>query len=311
MVLDTPAAEYVAERQREGAPTPDALTVAELRASERLGRDRYGAGPEMAWVEDLSMPVDRGRVRVRILYPVDEPETLVLYMHGGGWVTGEIEDYEALLRTLASEAGCAIAIVEYRKAPEHRFPVAAMDAIAAYHHIPAHVESKLGRPVSVVVAGDSAGANLAAVVAQFTLRGSSPTPTRQILIYPVLDCTFTTPSYQDPHNQLLLTKGCMQWYWDQYVPSHVDRSNVMASPGRAGDLAGSPPTLLVAAEHDVLRSEGETYVRRLREQRVPVSYDVYKGQIHGFFSLHNVLPASSVARKAVVQFVRNGRITSD
>ena len=305
MVLERSAEQYLKARRDEGVVDVASLSPAEARALERTGRQRYGEGPAVELVEDWDFPCASGHVRLRLLSSVDNPAHIVVYFHGGGWVVGELEDYEALLRTLANETDSAVVIVEYRKAPEHPFPAAVHDAIAAVTRVDRLARARFSRYRSLIVAGDSAGGNLAAVVAQAVPRGQVPPLQLQILIYPVLDCDFTTPSYTDPANQLLLTRETMEWFWDQYVPAPWDRLHPMASPARAESLVGLPPALLVTAQHDVLRSEAERYANRLHAAGVAVEHVEFDGQMHGFFSLHNVLPASEKARHLIAAAIRN------
>lgn len=303
MVLDETSERYIRACLVEGRDVTR-LSPTEARALERSGRERYGVGPDMARVENIELPVSGGAITVRVVYPVQRPTAVVVYFHGGGWVTGEIGDYDALLRTLAREAGCAIALVEYRKAPECPFPAAVHDAIQATHWLADNVAKRMAAPSGIIVAGDSAGGNLAAAVAQSAVTGAAPTPLLQILIYPVLDCDFTTRSYVSDENQLLLTREAMQWYWNHYAPDPADRLNPLASPARAVSVAGLPPALVITAEHDVLRSEGDDYARRLRDEGVEVEHVTFGGQAHGFFSLHNVLPASAAARRLIADTIK-------
>jgi acetyl esterase len=296
MVLDSVVAEYVRSRGRSGDSTRAAFDPFALRREESALRHRYGRGPDMAAVENHDVAVSNGSITVRLLWPSTEPDAVVVYYHGGGWVVGDIDDYDALARALARDTGCVVALVNYRKAPEHPHPTAVIDAVEGARWAEAEVRRLMGRRLPLIVAGDSAGGNLAAVLAQMSAVVAAPQVDLQVLIYPVLDCRTDTPSYRDPENNLLLTREYMEWFWEQYVPDVACRANVTASPGRANSLRGLPPAVIVAAEHDVLRAEGESYALRLQADGVDVSYKAFTGQIHGFFSLHKVLPASDVAR---------------
>lgn len=305
MALEKSAETYIKARLAEGAADVTELSPDEARAAERAGRDRYGKGPDMLRVDELELPVAGGSIRTRVLYPCEEPAALMVYFHGGGWVVGEIDDYDALIRTLARDAGCAVALVEYRKAPEFPYPAAVRDAIAATNWLAHNTVAAMATPAPLIVAGDSAGGNLAAVVAQASSADLVPRLTLQVLIYPVLDCDFSTPSYICGDNQLILTREAMQWYWDHYAPDPRDRLQTTASPGRSVSLQGLPPALVLTAGHDVLRSEGDDYARRLRDAGVEVIHETFEDQPHGFFSLHNVLPASETARRLIANTVRN------
>ncbi|WP_139007252.1 alpha/beta hydrolase [Arthrobacter crystallopoietes] len=296
MALDGIVEEYLQMRRQQGAAGAETPDPAALRMEETALRARHGTGPEMAAVENFDVDVSGGSIRVRLLWPNLVPEAVVVYFHGGGWVVGDIDDYDALARTFAQDTGCVVAMVNYRKAPEHRYPTAVNDALEGAIWVEARVAGSLGRRIPLIVAGDSAGGNLAAVLAQQSTDNSAPRIDLQVLIYPVLDSTMDSPSYLDPANALLLTRDYMAWFWDQYAPRLADRSTVAAAPARASSLEGLPPAIIVAAEHDVLRDEGEAYARRLKADGVKVAHRVFSGQMHGFFSLHNVLPASELAR---------------
>lgn len=295
MALDAIVAEYLGRRRAEGIANVADLDPGAMRREEELLRHRYGVGPEMAAVEDHAIAVTGGSINVRLLFPSAESQATIVFYHGGGWVIGSIDDYDALGRALARDTGCAVALIDYRKAPEHPHPTAVNDAVEAAIWVEATMTRRNGR-APLVVAGDSAGGNLAAVVAQLASKNEAPEVALQVLIYPVLDSDLDTPSYLDSANSLMLTRELMGWFWDQYVPSPLERSAVTASPARAASLRGVAPAIVIAAEHDVLRDEGQAYVERLRADGVDVLYRVFSGQMHGFFSLHGVLPASAESR---------------
>lgn len=296
MALDEAAEEYLRLRLRDSAPDPRHFDPVVLRLEETALRYRYGEGPGMVRVTDHRHVVSDGSFAVRLLWPTPDPDALIVYYHGGGWVVGHIDDYDALARTLARDTGCVVALVNYRKAPEHPYPTPVNDALEGAAWAEAEVSARLGRRLPLIVAGDSAGGNLAAVVAQESASNAAPVVDLQVLIYPVLDNSLDTSSYLDPANDLLLTRDYMEWFWDQYVPDPADRAKATASPARAKSLSGLAPAVIIAAEHDVLHDEGEAYARRLRIEGVEVTYRVFSGQMHGFFSLHHVIPASETAR---------------
>ena len=225
----------------------------------------------MARADDLTVTAADGpEIPIRVLVPQQGARGVIVYLHGGGWVIGTIDEYDTLARKLAERTSCAVVLVDYRLAPEHRYPTAVDDCDAALTWIGEHLADIAGRDdVPLIVAGDSAGGNLAAVMAQRARDRGGPEIALQVLIYPVTDADFDRPSYADPDNQLLLTREAMVWFWDHYVPNAAHRHEADASPLRAATLAGLPPAVVLTAEHDVLRDEGEAYAERLPEAGVP------------------------------------------
>jgi acetyl esterase len=214
----------------------------------------------------------------RVLADSDAP--LVVYYHGGGWVIGSIATHDRSCRWLAYLAGVRVVSVDYRLAPEHPFPAAVEDAVAAYAYIASHPHEF--HATRVAVAGDSAGGNLAAVVA-LTVR--DPAPAMQVLIYPAIDLAFDRPSVDIYARGYGLTKLNMEWYKDHYIPHHDKRRDPRASPIYADDLSGLPPAYIATAVADPLRDEGEAYAEKLREAGVPVNLQRFP-HIHGFFGCH-------------------------
>jgi acetyl esterase len=258
----------------------------------------------MARADDHQVAVPGGEVTVRVLVPPQGARGVITYLHGGGWVIGSIDDYDTLARKLAERTSCAVALVGYRLAPEHRYPTAADDCTAAVNWVAEHLADLTGRDdVPHIVAGDSAGGNLAAVVARRARDGGGPPLALQVLVYPVTDADLGRGSYVDPENQLLLTRESMVWFWDHYVPDPARRAEPDASPLRATDLHGLPPAVVLTAEHDVLRDEGEAYAAALEAAGVPVDLQRHAGQAHGFFSLL-LLPGSERGFQQVVKAVR-------
>jgi acetyl esterase len=235
-----------------------------------------------------------------VLIPTGTPRGVIVYLHGGGWVIGAVDECDALGRRMAQRTGAAVVLVDYRLAPEHRFPTAVEDSVAAVRWVDEHIEQIAGRRVPLVVAGDSAGGNLSAVVALRARAAGGPRIAAQVLVYPVTDAGFESATYQDPANQLLLTRDGMIWFWNHYAPDPAVRTHPDASPLRAQDLAGLPPAIVVLAEHDVLRAEGEAYADRLRAAGVAVAQRCFPGQMHAFFTLLH-LPASGDALEYVAQ----------
>jgi acetyl esterase len=277
-----------------GPPEHD-IPVAHARAAHVAESvELCGPGEPVAEVRDVRVPAAGGDVLVRAFRPEgDGPLPVVAYLHGGGWVMGSVDSYDTVLRALANAAGAIVAGVEYRLAPEHRFPAALEDSLAAIRWIAAHADELGGDASRLAVAGDSAGGNLAAVAAR-RLRDELPIAL-QVLIYPVTDAGVNLPSYRafaDGHG---LSAASMRRFWDLYLDGS-DGSDPDASPLRATDLAGLAPALVLTADEDVLRDEGEAYAGALRDAGVDVELVRWPGSIHGFFRW---LAATSEARAAV------------
>jgi acetyl esterase len=246
------------------------------------------AGPDVESVRDIVIPSQAGGMHARVYSPSPAPRGVVLYYHGGGWVVGTLDGWDASVRGLAVASGCDVVSVDYRLAPDHVFPAAADDAYDALVWAASESGLAAGRPV--VVAGDSAGANLATVSALRARDTGGPPIALQVLVYPVVDCDLDRRSYREyDGDELILNRRDMIWFWDHYAPDPASRANPYASPLRAPSLSGLPPVYLVTAEHDPLRDEGFAYADRLRAARVPVEHRHYGSQIHGFFTFTGVL----------------------
>ena len=216
MALDQASVAWLEQARSTGFPPVYQLAPAQAREnSAALRRQRQpGPGPEMARVEEARVPVAGGSVPVRILVPAGQPRAVIVYYHGGGWVLGSVDESDLLGRALAERTGCAVVLAGYRLAPEYRYPTAVDDSRAALDWTVAHRAGIAGGPVPVVVAGDSAGGNLAAVVARRARDLGRPPIALQVLVYPVTDCDLRTTSYTDPANQLILSAQSMVWFWD-------------------------------------------------------------------------------------------------
>ena len=306
MALDPATTRFVAE-MLDGAD-PDAKpfqerTPEEARAYRAGLAALSGPAPPMARVEEHTLERADGNVRLRVLVPIEPPAGVIVYYHGGGWVVGSIDESDTLGRKLAERTSCTVVLVDYRLAPEHRYPAAVEDAYDALEWTSAHLGEIAAEGAPVFVAGDSAGGNLAAVVAVRARDRNGPAIAMQILIYPVTDANVDRPSYMDPENQLLLTRDSMIWFWDHYLPDVTRRTEPDASPLHTPDLAGLPPAVVLTAEHDPLRDEGEEYAQRLEEAGVPVDFQRHARQMHAFFALL-MLPGSERGFQQVVKAVR-------
>lgn len=254
-----------------GMPALDSLSVAGARASLDMMVTASPTKPELRTVENRSISSPDGPLSVRIYKATDLPAGIMVYYHGGGWVLGNLDSVDAPLRLLALLTGCCIVSIDYRLAPEHRFPAAVLDASYALKWVHRASKDLAGRPVPVVVAGDSAGANLATVAAILARDAGGPALAGQLLFYPVTEANFDTPSYVENADGMFLTRNMMRWFWDLYVPDHAQRADSRASPIRAPDLSRLPPALIQTAEYDPLRDEGEAYAKRLRADGTPVT----------------------------------------
>ncbi len=289
MPLDPQAKAFLDQLAAASAPPLNALPVAEARQALRTLFSTGGPEP-VHKVEDRQIPGPAGGLPVRTYTPAGKgPLPVLVYFHGGGWVLGDLETHDSTCRTLANAAGCIVMAVDYRLAPEHKFPAAPEDCYAATKWVVLNAASFGGDPTRIAVGGDSAGGNLTAAVALMAADRGAPTLVYQLLIYPVTNYAFDTPSYRENADGYLLTREAMQWFWGHHLANENDGQNAYASPLRARDCRRVPPALVITAEFDPLRDEGEAYAARLREAGVPVEVKRYNGMIHGFFSLGHVL----------------------
>lgn len=285
-----------------GGPQPFELPVEEGRA---LFASRMAAAPARrpARIDDLEIDGGAaGAVSIRLIRPepFTAPAPALLYLHGGGWVLGDRHTHDRFSRELAYSSGAAVVFVDYHRAPEARFPVALEQTYAVARHIARNGRQFGLDPDRLAVIGDSAGGNLAAALTLLARRRGGPAIAHQTLICPVMDTDFDTPSYRQFASGYLLSRDAMRWFWDQYAPSPDIRSLPEASPLRAGldEMAGLPPALVLTAELDVLRDEGEAYARKLMRAGVPVTASRTLGAIHNFV-VQPVVCDSAHARAAM------------
>lgn len=265
------------------APKPHQQSVAEAR-STMLARPRL-PGPAMAHEEDRRIPGPGGEIRIRIYRPQGASGAALVYVHGGGWVLGNLDTHNNQCRNLAQAAGCVAIAVDYRVAPEHRFPAAAEDAYAAAAWVSANAAELALDPKRMAVGGESAGGNLAAAACLMARDRGGPPIAQQWLAYPVLDRSFDTPSYRENATGLGLERETMRWFWDHYLGPDQDGSGPYASPLRARTMAGLPPAIVVTCEYDVLRDEGNAYADRLAKEGVPVELRCLPGVNHAFLGM--------------------------
>ena len=259
------------------------------------------AGPDLAKVED----VDAGGVGARVYTPAgDGAKPIIVYYHGGGWVLGTVDESDGYCRLLADKTGAIVVSVDYRMAPEHRFPAAAEDSYAALVWIAENAASLGGDANRIVVGGDSAGGNLAAVVSQLARDRSGPKIALQVLSCPVTDHDFKRPSYIDNATGYFLHADAMEWFFDHYTPNAADRDDPRCSPIKASSLAGLPPAYVITCGYDVLRDEGDAYAAALESAGVPVTLKHYPDQCHVFNAFALALPKADAAVDEIVSAVK-------
>ena len=249
-------------------------------------------------VKDMTIPGPVGEIPIHIYTPQGKgPFPVMLYYHGGGFVIADTKTYDASPRALAKGAQAIMVAVDYHLAPEHKFPAAPNDAYAAYTWVLEHATEINGDPKRVAVGGESAGGNLAAVVSLMARDKKAPLPVHQLLIYPVINNGFNTPSYQENAEAKPLNKAMMHWFFKHYSSKEEDGENPYALPMKAITLKGLPSATVIGAEIDPLRSEGKSYADRLKKDGVKVSYKEYTGVTHEFFGMGSVVPKAKAAEK--------------
>lgn len=257
----------------------------------------------VAYVEDLH--VGRHATGVRLYRPSEEePAPVIIFLHGGGWVTGSLDTHDALSRRLANATGCLVLSVDYRLAPEHRYPAGLDDVAAVLEWTHSSIGDRGGDPKRIALAGTSAGGNLAAAAALRARDSGGPEVSLQVLLYPVIDSEMTGASYVENARGYSLETPLMEWFWDQYIPDAAMRTDPYASPRHAADLRGLPPAIIMTTELDPLRDEGEAYAARLRESDVPVTSFCVDGQIHGLLSFVGAWADADAAMKEVAGGIR-------
>ncbi|MFT4195838.1 alpha/beta hydrolase [Ottowia sp.] len=292
MSLDAETRAFLDKAAASATKPRHLMTPQEARAAFSGMRALLAPGPQVHQARDLHIPVESGQLPCRLFMPSASPKALLVYFHGGGWVVGGVEEFDPLCREIAVGADVAVALVEYRKAPEHPFPGPVDDACTALAWLNAARQELLGAELPLMVGGDSAGANLAIATTLKARQNGGPALAAQLLVYPVTDCRFDRPSYVAPDNQLLTSRDVMLRYWSLYAPDESQRLSSLASPCREADLRGLPEAIVLTAEHDVLRDEGEEYAERLRAAGVAVHRWRAPGQMHGFLMLLGILPGS-------------------
>ena len=309
MALDPQAKAVIDLVISSGRPAYHTLSPKDARQLFRETRPASTpAPPQIGSVTNVLAETAIGAIPLRTYRPAGvDPATplpTLVYFHGGGWVIGDLETHDVLCRQLTGEARMMVVAVDYRLAPEAKFPVAVDDAWAATRWVVANA-GPLGADVKrLAVGGDSAGGNLAAVVALLAREAGEPSIAFQVLLYPVADVATETRSYRDFADGYMLTRDSMRWFFDHYLETSDQASDWRVSPLRASSLAGLPPALIVTAGFDPLRDEGEAYAHALRAAGVRVDYVCYGGMIHGFVPMGRLIDTGNRAVSHIAASLR-------
>ena len=296
VVIDPATDAFLAQVRDSGGKPLYELTVDEVRAVVTTTSEMLAGTPiEVGSVVDRTIDAGGGSIPLRIYTPSGEqraPLPVVLYFHGGGFVAGSLDTHAPTARYLCQNANAIVVAVGYRKSPEHRFPAAVDDALAATEWTAAHAREFGGDGTRLAVAGDSAGGNLAAVVCQLATVRGGPRIAFQALFYPLVDFTLADSPSRSQYGggDFFLSNRDMEWFRELYIADPSDANDPRVSPLLASDVKGLPPALIIAAGCDVLRDEGNKYAARLREAGVPVEYRCFEGTIHAFMSFCGAIP---------------------
>ena len=305
--LNSQIVRLLEEMQAKGAPPVQMLSPQEARETRNPVLKELGGVPEpVEKVENKQIPGPAGTIPVRIYSPEGEgPFPVFVFFHGGGYVIGNLDTHDAPCRAIANRAACIVVSVDYRLAPENKFPAAAEDAYAATLWVAENAKEINGNPKCIAVGGDSAGGNLAAVVCLMARDKKGPPLKYQVLIYPIANlASFDTQSYGEHAEGYLLTREGMIYYRNHYIGKEEDAQNPYASPLLADDLSDLPPALMIAAEFDVLKDEGKAYVDRLNQAGVSVEYRLYDDMIHAFYNMAGVVDRTKDAFKDIAARLR-------
>jgi acetyl esterase len=298
--------EYLAPINAMDAPGIDTLPIETARQLGDAAVD-LGAKPAapVTEVTDRTIPGPAGDIPVRIYVPGGAaPFPVVAYFHGGGFVLGSIETHDRIARRICRASNALVVSVGYRLAPEHRFPAALDDCMAVTHWLADHAADLRGDRSRIAVAGDSAGGNLAAAVTLASRADDGPGIAAQLLVYPVTDAACATPSFVQNAEGYLLSAAAMRWFWAEYLGPDGDPDSGYASVLRAPDLSDLPPTLVITAEFDPLRDEGEAYAEHLREAGNTVTLHRFDGMVHGFVGMDDLVDDAEAAMTEIGEFLR-------
>ena len=306
MPLDPQVIKILKEAKALGLPAYQDLSPTEARKQMLDLSPPLQPDLSVQKVVDHQIPGPAGDIPIRLYYPAgDGPFPVLVYFHGGGWVIGDLDTHHGFCHALAKTSGCLVVAVDYRLAPEHRYPAAVEDAYAATRWVAENSGLIQADPDRFAVCGDSAGGHLAAVVSMIARDRKGPRIDLQILIYPITDCSFDTPSYEENKEGYMLTRDMMKWFWNHFINDEREADDFYASPLRATNLGDLPRALILTAEYDPLRDEGETYGKKLQEAGVNVTLTRYPGMIHGFIRMTAVLNKANDALDQVAGKVRD------
>jgi acetyl esterase len=299
-MLDPQAKSYLDLLANIGAPPLHSLPAPQARISYKKARAiAQPEPPEVASVAALAAEAPAGKIPLRSYRPIGSTATellpVLVFMHGGGWTIGDLDTHDVVCREICNRAGCAVVSVDYRLGPEHRFPAAVDDAVAATPWIVSNADALALDARRIAVGGDSAGGNLAAVTALMLRDAGAPALVLQLLIYPATDFRCDTPSHAQNGSGYLLTREAIDYFSGCYLRGPQDITDWRASPVLAASFRGLPPAFVLTAGYDPLRDEGAQYAQVLRDAGVPVEYVCFEAQIHGFITMSKVVDAAVVA----------------
>jgi len=284
-------------------PTPTEAR-AQMRAMvEALERPH----PLLARKEEMTIPGPAGWLPARLYAPRQvggPPLPIVVFYHGGGWIQGDLDTHDALCGKLAARGECIVIAIDYRLAPEHKFPAAVDDCLAAFRWVVQHAIALGGEPERVAVAGDSAGGNLSAVVSQVQAAAGGPMPAAQVLIYPATDLHSQSPSHEEMKADAVIPRERIRFYLDWYLRGEADKDDPRGSPALAADLAGQPPAYVVTCGFDPLRDEGREYAERLAAAGVATVHREWPGEIHAFTILTAVIPEGDACIGEIAEWLK-------
>ncbi len=304
MPLNNQAKSVLEQRAAANLPAADTISPAQARANSRLRPPLMG--PNVEKEEDKLVTGSDGKLTARIFTPAGNgPFPVLVWFHGGGWVLGDLDRSDGVCRSMCASAGCIVVSIDYRLAPETKFPGPVEDCYEATKWVYENALSLNGDPDNIMVGGDSAGGNLAAAVSIMAKDRKTPKIIFQVLVYPVIAKNFTTQSYKDNGEAYGLTEDTMVWFWDQYLKNESDADNPYAAPIKNKNPKGLPEAFLLTAEYDPLRDEGEAYAKFLNENFVKTEYICYEGMIHGFFGMLDDVDASKQAIADVARAIKN------
>ncbi|MEQ8785880.1 MAG: alpha/beta hydrolase [Pirellulaceae bacterium] len=305
MPVDPQVARFLEQAAKANIPPLETVSVAEARDQMDLASSVLGPKAKLPAIDDHRTDGEPS-IPVRVYYPQSDAGAApaIVYFHGGGFVIGSVETHDAYCRALAEASQCVVASVDYRLAPEHKHPAAVEDAYAATCWIAENAPRLRIDARRLAVAGDSAGGNLAAVVALMARDRGGPALVHQVLIYPVTDAVCDRASYHEFAEGYMLTRAAMRWFWNHYVQDESFNSHPHVSPLHAESLAGLPSALIITAEYDPLRDEGEAYADRLMASGVDTTLSRYGGMIHGFTRRLRLFDKAGAALDEVAQSLR-------